>query len=68
MLLVLVREFINPAVSRSGLNRCLVRHGVATLASLHPPIDDTQTKPLKTFKDYEPGFIHMDIKYLPPDG
>ena len=34
MLLVLVREFINPAVSRSGLNRCLVRHGVATLASL----------------------------------
>ena len=65
MLLVLVREFINPAVSRSGLNRCLVRHGVATLASLDPPIDDTQIKPLKTFKDYEPGFIHMDIKYLP---
>ena len=29
-LLVLVREFINPAVSRSGLNRCLVRHGVAS--------------------------------------
>ena len=68
LVLVLVREFINPAVSRSGLNRCLVRHGVATLASLDPPIDDTQTKPLKTFKDYEPGFIHMDIKYLPPDG
>jgi len=29
-LLVLVREFINPAVSRSGLNRCLVRHGAAS--------------------------------------
>ena len=21
--------------------------------------------PVKTFKDYEPGFLHMDIKYLP---
>ena len=27
-LLVVVREFINPAVSRSGLDRCLRRHGV----------------------------------------
>ena len=30
LVLVLVREFINPAVSRSGLNRCLVRHGAAS--------------------------------------
>jgi transposase-like protein len=22
-------------------------------------------KPTKTFKDYEPGFLHIDIKYLP---
>ena len=29
-LLVLVREFINPAVSRAGLNRCLARHGAAS--------------------------------------
>ena len=64
-LFVLVREFINTDVSRSGLSRCLVRHGVVTLASLEAPVDDTQTKPLKTFKDYEPGFLHMDIKYLP---
>ncbi len=21
--------------------------------------------PIKTFKDYEPGLIHVDIKYLP---
>jgi len=21
--------------------------------------------PIKTFKGYEPGFLHMDIKYLP---
>lgn len=64
-LLVLTREFINPAVSRSGLNRCLVRHGVATLASLVPVVVDGEAKPQKTFKDYEPGFVHMDIKYLP---
>ena len=30
LVLVLVREFINPAVSRAGLNRCLVRHGAAS--------------------------------------
>jgi len=64
-LLALTREFINPAVSRSGLNRCLERHGVATLASLVPVVVDGKEKPKKTFKDYEPGFLHMDIKYLP---
>ena len=29
-----VRKFINPAVSRSGLDRCLRRHGVANLREL----------------------------------
>ena len=24
-----------------------------------------EDKPKKTFKDYEPGFVHIDIKYLP---
>ena len=57
-LLALTREFINPGVSRSGLNRCLVRHGVATLASLVPAVAGEE-KPRKTFKDYEPGFVHM---------
>ena len=63
-LLVVTREFINPDVSRSGLDRCLRRHGVSDLKSLQPQIEG-QTKPLKTFKDYEPGFLHIDIKYLP---
>ena len=63
-LLAITQEFINPAVSRSGLNRCLVRHGVATLAGLMPVVDG-EVKPKKTFKDYEPGFVHIDIKYLP---
>jgi len=30
-LLCVIREFINPAVSRSGLDRCLRRHGVSDL-------------------------------------
>ena len=32
-LVAVVREFINPDVSRSGLDRCLRRHGVAKPAS-----------------------------------
>ena len=67
-LVAVVREFINPAVSRSGLDRCLRRHGVANLRELHAQAraDAGEAEPaLKTFKDYEPGFLHMDIKYLP---
>ena len=30
-LLVVTREFIHPEVSRSGLDRCLRRHGVSNL-------------------------------------
>jgi transposase InsO family protein len=67
-LVAVVREFINPNVSRAGLDRCLRRHGVANLRELQAKAlaDAGETKPaLKTFKDYEPGFLHMDIKYLP---
>ena len=63
-LLVVVREFICPAMSRSALDRCLRRHGVSNLKKLLPE-EEKQEKQLKTFKDYEPGFIHADIKYLP---
>jgi len=33
-LLAVVREFLNPHVSRSGLDRCLRRHGVGNLRDL----------------------------------
>ncbi len=33
-LLAVVREFLNPNVSRSGLDRCLRRHGVGNLREL----------------------------------
>ena len=61
-LLSVVREFLNPKVSRSGLDRCLRRHGVSRLQDLKP----TAPKPAhKPFKAYEPGYLHMDVKYLP---
>ena len=63
-LLVVVREFINPKASRSGLGRCLKRHQVSNLKALRPKIEGEEGDK-KTFKDYEPGFLHIDIKYLP---
>ena len=61
-LLAVTREFLCPAVSRSGLDRCLRRHGVGNLHALKPT---TPQEPHKTFKSYEPGYLHMDVKYLP---
>ena len=61
-LLAVVREFLNPRVSRSGLDRCLRRHGVGNLRALKPK----EPKPAHgTFKAYAPGYLHIDIKYLP---
>ena len=62
-LLVVTREFINPNATRSGLYRCLKRHGVSNLEVLLP--EEEKAGPRKTFKDYEPGFVHVDVKYLP---
>jgi transposase InsO family protein len=63
-MLVVTREFIHPKASRAGIHRCLVRHNVNNLKDLIPK-DEGDKQPVKTFKDYEPGFIHIDIKYLP---
>lgn len=61
-LLAVVREFLNPEVSRSGLDRCLRRHGVGNLRDLKPKA----AKPAHSaFKAYEPGYLHIDVKYLP---
>ena len=67
-LLVVVREFIDPGVSRSGLDRCLRRHGVSNLLALQAQAREAAGEAAahpKSFKDYEPGFLHVDIKYLP---
>lgn len=63
-LLVVAREFVCPELSRSALDRCLRRHGVARLADLLPEAEGQPPLP-KPFKAYEPGFVHVDIKYLP---
>ena len=63
-LLVVVRKFIKAAVSRSGLDRCLRRHGVSQLCDLQVLADGEEPK-AKTFKDCEPGFVHAHIKYRP---
>ena len=49
-LLVVTREFIHPEVSRSGLDRCLRRHGVSNLKALLPQEESTKP-PVKSFKD-----------------
>ena len=59
-LLAVVREFIHPTVSRAALHRMLKRHGVSAREALS--VDRPRTKP---FKAYEPGFVHIDVKYLP---
>jgi len=49
------------------VNRCLIRHGLSRLRDILPKTEDVgeTDAPKKTFKDYEPGFLHIDIKYLP---
>ena len=65
-LLAVVREFIEPEMSRSALARMLKRRGVVSLKTLLARERATQTpETKKSFKDYEPGYIHVDIKYLP---
>ncbi len=64
-LLAVTHEFINPDVSRSGLNRCLRRHGVPSLKELRAREQAADRPKHKSFKDYEPGFVHVDLKYLP---
>ena len=61
-LLAVVREFLNPRVSRSGLDRCLRRHGVGNLRDM---LATTPRPKHKAFKAYEPGYLHVDVKYLP---
>jgi transposase len=63
-LLIVMKEFI-PHLSRAALARCLARHGVSNLKEMLPK---EEKEPLKRFKDYEPGYLHIDIKELPKLG
>lgn len=59
-LLAVIHEFIEPGMSRSALMRLLKRRGLSRLPA--PKVDPKETKP---FKAYEPGYVHIDVKYLP---
>ena len=60
-LVSITRRFIDAGASRSGISRLLRREGVAKQAQLQPQ-EEGQDTPKKTFKDYAPGFVHIDIK------
>ncbi len=63
-LLAVTREFLNEGVSRSGLDRCLRRHGVSELKALLPR-DESGKPAYQPSKAYVPGLVHVDLKYLP---
>lgn len=64
-LLVVAREFVQPDLSRAALDRCLRRHGVASLKALKQQASADSAPPPRSFKEYVPGFVHVDGKYLP---
>ena len=61
----IIRDYIHPDVSRSGIARFLKRDGMACLEDVIPKAEGETISAKKTFKDYEPGSIHVDIKYFP---
>ena len=66
-LLVVTREFICPEASRSALQRLMVRYNVSSVHRLKLELEQQtgEEAPKKTYKDYAPGFVHIDVKYLP---
>ncbi|CAB4243184.1 protein of unknown function [Methylacidimicrobium sp. AP8] len=59
-LLAVIREFIEPSMTRSALGRLLRRRGHSRLPQPEKPANPTQP-----FKVYLPGYFHVDLKYLP---
>ena len=57
-------DLIRPLIcvlTRSNLHRCLQRHGVSRLDDLLPEEEKGQTK---SFKDYAPGYLHIDTAQI----
>jgi transposase InsO family protein len=55
-----LRRCVNPKLSRSQVHRCLKRYGVSAKPS-------AQRAPAAKFNVETPaGFVHLDVKYLPP--
>ena len=57
-------DVLKPAIkvlTRSNLHRCLQRHGVSRLVDLLPP---EERREKKKFKDYDPGYLHVDTAQI----
>ncbi|MGH7011311.1 MAG: IS481 family transposase, partial [Caulobacteraceae bacterium] len=55
-----MRRCVNPQLSRSAIHRCLQRHGISTKPK-------AEAAPKLKFETKTPaGFVHTDVKYLPP--
>jgi transposase-like protein len=63
-LTAVTRAHIHPKASRAAIGRLLKREGVSRLADLMPE-EEVAPAPKKTFKDYAPGYLHIDLKELP---
>ncbi|WP_091335090.1 hypothetical protein [Allochromatium warmingii] len=63
--MAVAHEFNSTVISRSGLDRCLPRHDVAKRQAVKPQPIDSEARPVKPFTDYEQGFVHVDVRYLP---
>ncbi len=61
-LLAVVREILNPNLSRSELDRCLRRHGVGNFRALKPA---ARRPAHAACKAYEPGELPIDVEFLP---
>ena len=61
-LLAVVREFLNPAMSRSGRDPCPRRHGAGRLRDRKATDGTPEHSGLKAYK---PRYIHIDVKYPP---
>jgi transposase-like protein len=49
---------INPKISRSSVYRCFVKENINQI-----PLEKKEKA--KKFKEYQPGYLHMDVTYLP---
>jgi transposase InsO family protein len=63
-LTAITRAHIYPQASRAAIGRLLKREGLSRLAELMP-VGEGEAAPKKTFKDYAPGYLHIDLKTLP---
>ncbi|HEY5409416.1 MAG TPA: IS481 family transposase [Caulobacteraceae bacterium] len=59
-LVEVMKRCVNPELSRSAIHRCLQRHGVSSRPK-------PEASPKLKFETPTPaGFVHVDVKYLPP--